>query len=81
MDMDERGDKTSEESYVMSIDVGTTIIKCHIYNKKAECVGEAVEENRLNYPNQGMVEIDPEELWTAFLKVCHNAIQSTPQLT
>lgn len=60
--------------YVLAVDVGSSSIRCHIYNRDAEIISEAVEKIRIQYPNPGWVEIEPNHLWTSFLKVTHEAM-------
>lgn len=65
------------KQYVLAIDVGTTNIRAHVYDKKAKIVGQATQQVELVYPSQGRVEIEPEHLWTAFLNVCRTAIKGS----
>lgn len=60
--------------YILSIDVGTTSIRCHIYNKQAKIVAESAEPLVLSYPEPCAVELDPEQLWKKFVAVVKNAL-------
>lgn len=65
----------NNEKYVLSVDIGTTSIRCHIYNKAAKLMGKCQEKVEVEYPKQGYCEIKPETLWGLFLKVCKGATQ------
>ncbi|XP_068213774.1 putative glycerol kinase 5 isoform X2 [Palaemon carinicauda] len=60
--------------YIASLDLGTTTIRCFIYNERVEVCGKAEEKVTLLYPSSGQVEIDPDELWGKSLQVIHGAI-------
>uniref|UniRef100_A0A3P8YJD2 Glycerol kinase 5 n=1 Tax=Esox lucius TaxID=8010 RepID=A0A3P8YJD2_ESOLU len=64
-----------KENYIISVDVGTTSIRCHVYDKEAQIRGSCVTKVNLLYPEPGMVELDPEELWMGFVKVVKGAVQ------
>ena len=65
----------AKASFVLSVDIGTTIIRCHIFNRDAKIVGKASMPIELIYPHKGWIEISPERLWTAFINVCKDAIE------
>uniref|UniRef100_A0AAY5L8S8 Glycerol kinase 5 n=1 Tax=Esox lucius TaxID=8010 RepID=A0AAY5L8S8_ESOLU len=65
------------ENYIISVDVGTTSIRCHVYDKEAQIRGSCVTKVNLLYPEPGMVELDPEELWMGFVKVVKGAVQDS----
>lgn len=65
-----------EAQYIASVDVGTTILRCFIYNSQARLCGRAEEKVTLLYPAPRRVEIDPEELWSKFLSVMNAAISN-----
>uniref|UniRef100_A0A6Q2X116 Glycerol kinase 5 n=1 Tax=Esox lucius TaxID=8010 RepID=A0A6Q2X116_ESOLU len=66
-----------KENYIISVDVGTTSIRCHVYDKEAQIRGSCVTKVNLLYPEPGMVELDPEELWMGFVKVVKGAVQDS----
>lgn len=59
----------------MAVDVGTTYIKCHLYDHHGAVVGKAQTRVELQYPSSGAVETDPENLWRQFVKVVKEAIK------
>jgi putative glycerol kinase 5 len=65
--------------FVLSADVGTTSLRCHIYDQEANLKGKSQigMDDALVYPRQGWCEIEPEALWERFLHVCKGAIQGT----
>jgi putative glycerol kinase 5 len=64
-----------QEKYVLSIDVGTTSLRSHIYNKDAKLMGKAQQMMLVEYPKQGYCEINPDVLWNLFLTVTKEAVQ------
>ncbi|KAG7301559.1 hypothetical protein JYU34_014527 [Plutella xylostella] len=64
-----------EEKYILSLDIGTTTIRSYIYNSRAEVVGKAVDQVKLEYPSHGFVEINPDQLWTSIVEVVKKSWQ------
>ena len=62
------------EKYVAALDIGTTTIKCVIYDVNLKVLGKCFDKVELLYPQQGYVEIDPETLWNSVVSVIKNAI-------
>lgn len=65
----------TSDKYVLSVDIGTTSLRCHIYNQQARLMGKSQEKMPVDYPKQGYCEIKPETMWDLFQKVCKGAIQ------
>ncbi|KAG7277396.1 hypothetical protein CRUP_033351 [Coryphaenoides rupestris] len=63
------------EAFVLSVDVGTTTMRCHVFDKEAKVRGSCSSKVVLLYPEPGRVELDPEELWREFLAVVKGAVQ------
>uniref|UniRef100_A0A8C2E4V6 Glycerol kinase 5 n=1 Tax=Cyprinus carpio TaxID=7962 RepID=A0A8C2E4V6_CYPCA len=61
------------ETFILSVDVGTTSIRCHVYDKSASIRGSCSAKVSLLYPQPGWVEIDPEDLWKGFVTVVKGA--------
>lgn len=68
---------SKRESCVLSVDVGTTSIRCHVYDKVAKIRGSCTKKVSLLYPEPGRVEMDPEELWQSFVSVVKGAVQDS----
>ncbi|XP_061588583.1 putative glycerol kinase 5 [Cololabis saira] len=63
------------EGFILSVDVGTTSIRCHVYDKQAQIRGSCTRQVVLLYPEVGHVEIDPDSLWQSFIAVVKGAVQ------
>ncbi|OAD62930.1 Putative glycerol kinase 5 [Eufriesea mexicana] len=63
--------------YIGALDVGTTTVRFHILDEKANTVASSVEKVRLLYPKPGYVEIDPDELWQAIVNVINNTLRES----
>ena len=50
--------------YIMSIDAGTTSVRCILFDKHRQPVSVAKREISIFYPEDGWVEQDPEEIWS-----------------
>ena len=66
----------AKKKYVVSVDFGTTSVRCCLYNLDGESEAWAAERITQYYPHQGWNEIDPEECWQKFKQVFHLALQS-----
>uniref|UniRef100_A0AAY4AC82 Glycerol kinase 5 n=1 Tax=Denticeps clupeoides TaxID=299321 RepID=A0AAY4AC82_9TELE len=66
-----------KETFVLSVDVGTTSIRCHVYDKAAKIRGSCARKMTLMYPEPGRVELDPEELWREFVVVVKGAVNDS----
>ncbi|KAM3604496.1 uncharacterized protein V6R79_011840 [Siganus canaliculatus] len=62
-------------TFILSVDVGTTSIRCHVYDKEAKIRGSCNTEVVPLYPAVGHVEMDPNALWTGFIRVVKGAVQ------
>uniref|UniRef100_A0A8C4DSL5 Glycerol kinase 5 n=1 Tax=Dicentrarchus labrax TaxID=13489 RepID=A0A8C4DSL5_DICLA len=64
-----------KESFILSVDVGTTSIRCHVYDKEAKIRGSCITKVVPLYPEVGHVEMDPDALWRGFITVVKGAVQ------
>jgi glycerol kinase len=48
---------------ILAIDQGTTGTTCMLYDERGAVIGRAYRELTQNYPSEGWVEHDPEEIW------------------
>ncbi|XP_076066344.1 glycerol kinase 5 isoform X3 [Oratosquilla oratoria] len=67
--------KAGSPSYIASLDLGTTIVRCIVYNERAEQCGAAEAKITLLYPQTGYVEMDPDDVWDKTVSVIKEAIQ------
>ncbi|XP_030259651.1 glycerol kinase 5 [Sparus aurata] len=65
----------NKESFVLAVDVGTTSIRCHVYDKEAQIRGSCTDKVVPLYPEVGHVEMDPGEIWRGFITVVKGAVQ------
>ncbi|XP_039345211.1 putative glycerol kinase 5 isoform X2 [Mauremys reevesii] len=66
----------ASSSFVVGVDVGSTTLRCHVYDKKAAVRGFSSKKVETLYPHLGWVELDPEVLWTQFMDVIKEAVQA-----
>ncbi|XP_055913478.1 putative glycerol kinase 5 [Eupeodes corollae] len=62
-------------SFIASLDVGTTSLRCFIFNENCQIKGSASELVELLNPRAGYFEIEPEKLWLSIVNVISNAIK------
>ncbi|KAM4770687.1 glycerol kinase 5 [Rhinophrynus dorsalis] len=60
---------------ILAVDVGSSVLRCHVYNQAGECCGSSEDKIKVLYPFHGHVEIDPEELWEQFVAVVKEAVK------
>jgi glycerol kinase len=65
----------SNDGYVLSIDVGTTSIRAHLFDKDAKLVANKSEMIPLIFPEPNHIEQDPKLLWKQCVSVIRQAIQ------
>lgn len=65
----------TKKNYIVAVDVGTTAIKCHVYDKDATVKGTCSRKVTPLYPKPGRVEMDPERLWQNFVAVIKGAVE------
>ncbi|XP_035693868.1 putative glycerol kinase 5 isoform X1 [Branchiostoma floridae] len=70
------GQNGPRDQYVVAVDVGTTTLRCHVYDKLANVKGSSSKKVHLLHPKPGWVEMDPEVLWTDFVDVVNEAIRA-----
>lgn len=63
------------EKFIAVLDIGTTSIRCIIYDAKVQIKGSFSENVELIYPQPGQVEIDPDALWLNVLQCITKAIE------
>ncbi|XP_053246145.1 putative glycerol kinase 5 [Podarcis raffonei] len=64
------------EKYILGVDVGSTVIRCHVYDKAAVLKGAKAMQVEVVQPRPGWVELDPERLWIQFVGVIKEAVQA-----
>uniref|UniRef100_A0A8C9ZJK0 Glycerol kinase 5 n=1 Tax=Sander lucioperca TaxID=283035 RepID=A0A8C9ZJK0_SANLU len=66
---------SDKENFILSVDVGTTSIRCHVYDKEAKIQGACTTKVVPLYPEVGYVEMDPDAIWKGFVTVVKGAVQ------
>ncbi|RMC02143.1 hypothetical protein DUI87_21309 [Hirundo rustica rustica] len=67
--------------YVLGVDVGSTVVKCHVYDRAAAVRGSGYRKVESLYPRPGWVELDPEVLWSQFIGVIKETVQGSVYAT
>ncbi|XP_015118060.1 putative glycerol kinase 5 [Diachasma alloeum] len=63
--------------HIVALDVGTTTVRAHVLDENAVTVGSFVQKVELIYPRPAFVEIDPDQLWSAILRVLKGAVEAS----
>ncbi|KAB1283297.1 putative glycerol kinase 5 [Camelus dromedarius] len=62
--------------FVLGLDVGSSVIRCHVYDRAARICGSSVQKVESLYPQTGWVEIDPDVLWLQFVAVVKESVKA-----
>lgn len=62
--------------FVLGLDVGSSVIRCHVYDHAALVRGSSAQKVESLYPQNGWVEIDPDVLWCQFVTVIKDSVQA-----
>ncbi|XP_049641338.1 putative glycerol kinase 5 [Suncus etruscus] len=71
-----QGDHGGQAGFVLGLDVGSSVIRCHVYDRAARVRGSSAQKVESLYPQAGWVEIDPEVLWTQFVAVIKESVKA-----
>ncbi|XP_073915178.1 glycerol kinase 5 isoform X2 [Castor canadensis] len=69
-------EKQRPERFVLGLDVGSSVIRCHVYDRTMRVRGSSEQKVESLYPQPGWVEIDPDALWTQFVAVVKGAVKA-----
>eukprot|EP00117_Sycon_ciliatum_P046607 scpid82231/ scgid3442/ Putative glycerol kinase 5; ATP:glycerol 3-phosphotransferase 5 len=61
--------------YVVSVDIGSTTMRCFIVDADAKFIAVAVQPIEYLRPQHGYVELDPEVIWNQFVQVVKDAMK------
>src|SRR5262245_37044988 len=64
---------------VLAIDAGTTGVTALVVGEAGEVVCRGYREFAQLFPRPGWVEHEPEDIWTATLGACRQALEAAPQ--
>ncbi|KAF0883699.1 TFDP2 factor, partial [Crocuta crocuta] len=62
--------------FVLGLDVGSSVIRCHVYDHAALIRGSSAQKVESLYPQTGWVEIDPDVLWLQFVTVIKESVKA-----
>jgi glycerol kinase len=65
----------SEQKYIAAIDLGTTSVRCVLFNRQGEIIGSHQLEHEQIYPQSGWVEHDAMEIWKHTKDVIVNTLE------
>ncbi|XP_006895176.1 PREDICTED: putative glycerol kinase 5-like [Elephantulus edwardii] len=63
--------------FVLGLDVGSSVIRCHVYDRAARICGSSEQKVQSLYPQTGWVEIDPDVLWNQFVAVIKETVKAS----
>ena len=66
--------KAKMKSYILALDQGTTSSRAIVFDHQGQIVSVAQKEFRQILPAPGLVEHDPEEIWSSQLQVTREAL-------
>jgi len=61
--------------FILSLDQGTTSSRAILFNRQGNIVSVAQQEFPQIYPSPGLVEHNPEDIWSSQLKVAQDALK------
>src|SRR5438046_1440570 len=70
-----RGREVSMARYVLALDQGTTSSRAILFDHSGVIVSVAQQEFPQIYPAPGLVEHNPEDIWSSQLAVAHEAMR------
>ncbi|XP_015985063.1 putative glycerol kinase 5 isoform X1 [Rousettus aegyptiacus] len=62
--------------FVLGLDVGSSMIRCHVYDHAGRIRGSSAQKIESLYPQFGWVEIDPDVLWLQFVAVIKESVKA-----
>ncbi|KAM5335512.1 glycerol kinase 5 isoform 2-T2 [Glossophaga mutica] len=71
----EQSSPRSNAGFVLGLDVGSSVIRCHVYDRAGRIRGSSAQEVENLCPQIGWVEIDPDVLWLQFIAVIKESVK------
>ncbi|GCC38563.1 glycerol kinase 5 isoform X1 [Chiloscyllium punctatum] len=65
------------DTYVLAVDVGSTSVRCHVYDPAAKIKGSSSRPISMLYPKPGWVEVNPDEMFEQFVAVVKEAVEDS----
>ncbi|KAK3584659.1 hypothetical protein CHS0354_001238 [Potamilus streckersoni] len=74
---EENKEPVPKKMYVISVDVGTTSVRSHVYTQQGTIKGTSSRKIEIISPKPGMTEMDPEKLYTHVVDCVKESIQAS----
>ena len=65
------------EKFILSLDSGTTSNRAILFDHRGRIIGQSQQEFRQVFPAPGLVEHDPEEIWSTQVAVVNDLLEKT----
>ncbi|XP_024433650.1 glycerol kinase 5 isoform X3 [Desmodus rotundus] len=72
----EQSSPHSNAGFVLGLDVGSSVIRCHVYDRAGRIRGSSTQKVENLCPQVGWVEIDPDVLWLQFVAVIKESVRA-----
>ncbi|XP_070261997.1 glycerol kinase 5 isoform X2 [Myotis yumanensis] len=72
----ERSAPRPHTGFVLGLDVGSSVIRCHVYDRAGRVRGSSAQKVVSLCPQIGWVEIDPDVLWLQFVAVIKESVKA-----
>ena len=73
--------RTQRPSYILSIDIGTSSIRAHLFSHSFDIISFSQKPQALLSPEPHAFEFDPGQFWSSLLAVIHETIDRASPLT
>ena len=70
--------KNMSMKYILAIDQGTTSSRAIVFDEDQKIISESQREYELQYPNNGWVEADPDEILNSVKETINNVLNGLP---
>ena len=70
--------KNMSMKYILAIDQGTTSSRAIVFDEDQKIISESQREYELQYPNNGWVEADPDEILNSVVETINNVLDGLP---
>ena len=70
--------KNMSMKYILAIDQGTTSSRAIVFDEDQKIISESQREYKLQYPNNGWVEADPDEILNSVEETINNVLDGLP---
>ena len=70
--------KNMSMKYILAIDQGTTSSRAIVFDENQKIISESQREYELQYPNNGWVEADPDEILNSVEETINNVLDGLP---